>query len=167
MGHREHKEHALKRVDCAVITVSDSRTREDDESGAVIRGMLERHAHRVVSYDVLPDDEDLIRTSVANLRDAGTVRVLIVNGGTGLSSRDRTPEAVSPLMTRVLPGFGELFRYLSFRDIGSAGILSRASAGVVGSMVTFLLPGSPEAARLAMTELILPEMAHLVFEVDR
>ncbi len=167
MGHREHKEHAPEHVDCAVITVSDTRIRENDESGALIRRLLERQGHRIVSYDVLPDDEDLIRREVEKLRDAGEVRVLIMNGGTGLSRRDRTPEAVEPLMTRKLPGFGELFRHLSYRDIGSAGILSRASAGVVGSMVTFLLPGSPAAAELAMTGLILPEMAHMVFEVNR
>ncbi len=167
MGHREHKEKAPKHVTCAVITVSDSRTTDTDESGKLIIGLLEEHGHEVMSYSLVKDDEERIRSQLESLQKSGVAQVAIVNGGTGVSSRDRTREAADPLIEREIDGFGELFRILSYEDIGSPAMLSRASAGVIGKMITFLLPGSPEAAELAMKKLILPELTHLVYEVGR
>jgi len=167
MGHLEHKSAAPKSVKCAVITVSDSRTPDTDDSGKILIKLLESGSHKIVHYSLVKDDEDKIRAAVEALKETGEVQVLVINGGTGLSSRDRTPEAVLPLMNKEIEGFGELFRYLSYLDVGSPALLSRARAGVVGSMVTFLLPGSPKAAGLAMEKLILPEISHLVFEVTR
>jgi len=167
MGHLEHKRDAPKTVRCAVVTVSDSRIPDTDDSGKLLIKLLESGSHRVVHYSIVKDNEDEIRNEVKTLEESGEAQVLIINGGTGLSSRDRTPEAVVPLMNKEIDGFGELFRYLSYLDIGSPAMLSRARAGVVGHMVTFLLPGSPKAAGLAMEKLILPEIPHLVFEVKR
>lgn len=167
MGHLEHKKKAPKSVRCAVITVSDSRTRERDDSGKLIVRLLEENSHEVVHYSLVKDEESRIRTEVERLREAGKAQVVIINGGTGISSRDRTPEAIEPMMDRRISGFGELFRSLSFSDIGSSALLSRASAGVIGGMIAFLLPGSPGAVELAMNRLILPEISHLIFEVKR
>jgi len=167
MGYRDHREKAPEHVTCAVITVSDSRTTETDESGKLIIGLLEEHGHEVVFYALLKDDEETIHAQLETLKTAGVAQVAIVNGGTGVSSRDRTREAADPLFEREIDGFGELFRFLSYEDIGSPAMLSRAAAGVIGNMITFLLPGSPEAAGLAMRKLILPELGHLVYEVGR
>jgi molybdenum cofactor biosynthesis protein B len=167
MGHREHKEKAPAHLRCAIVTVSDSRTVETDDSGKIIHGLLAGASHEIVHYAIVKDDEEAIRGEVNALAREGKSQVLILNGGTGISRRDRTPEALEPLLERELPGFGELFRHLSYAEIGSAAVLSRASAGLVGGMVVFLLPGSPAAASLAMEKLILPEMGHIVFEVSR
>jgi molybdenum cofactor biosynthesis protein B len=167
MGHLEHKHKAPENAKCAVITVSDSRTPENDDSGKLIIKLLEDNSHEVIYYCVVKDDVKHIRKEIETLRDDGKAQVVVLNGGTGVSSRDRTPEAVEPLMDRKINGFGEIFRHLSYKDIGSPALLSRAAAGVVGNMITFLLPGSPEAAELAMKKLILPEITHLVFEVQR
>ena len=167
MGHREHKEKAPTHVRCAVITVSDSRSRETDDSGKLIVELLTRASHVVAHYAIVKDDEEAIRGQVDALARESNAQVLILNGGTGISKRDRTPDVLEPLVERRIPGFGELFRSLSYEEIGSAAFLSRASAGVIGNMVVFLVPGSPEAARLAMEKLILPEIGHIVFEVSR
>jgi molybdenum cofactor biosynthesis protein B len=167
MGHQEHRERAPKSARCAVLTVSDSRSRETDDSGKLIMNLLRDHAHEVVHYTVVKDDVEAIRGELAALRDAADAQAVIVNGGTGFSRRDVTREAVEALFDRELEGFGELFRYLSYRDIGPAAMLSRATAGIIGAMIVFLVPGSPKAAELAMKQLILPEITHLVYEVGR
>lgn len=167
VGHRDHKEKAPLHLKCAVVTVSDSRTRETDDSGRLIMDLLTDASHEVVHYSIVRDDEAAIRDEVRTLAREGKSQIVVLNGGTGVSGRDRTPEALEPLFEKRIPGFGELFRNLSYGEIGSAAFLSRAEAGVIGRMIVFLLPGSPEAARLAMERLILPEIGHVVYEVTR
>jgi molybdenum cofactor biosynthesis protein B len=160
MGHREHRLAAPIGIPCAVVTASDTRTPATDASGAVIRALLERQGHRVVDYRVLPDDPRRIATHLRRLARAGLARVVLVTGGTGIAPRDTTYEAIERLLEKRLPGFGEVFRYLSYRQIGPAAILSRAIAGTCRGMIVFSMPGSEPAVRLAMTRLILPEIGH-------
>jgi len=160
MGHREHRLAAPSGIPCAVVTASDTRTPATDTSGAAIRALLERRGHRVVDYRVLPDDPRRIATHLRRLARAGRTRVVLVTGGTGIAPRDTTYEAIERLLEKRLPGFGEIFRLLSYRRIGAAAILSRAVAGTCGGMIVFSMPGSEAAVRLAMTRLILPEIGH-------
>jgi len=143
-----------------VVTASDTRTPATDTSGAAIRALLERRGHRVVDYRVLPDDPRRIATHLRRLARAGRARVVLVTGGTGIAPRDTTYEAIERILEKRLPGFGEIFRLLSYRRIGPAAILSRAVAGTCRGMIVFSMPGSEPAVRLAMTRLILPEIGH-------
>ena len=150
------------RVRCAVLTVSDTRTPDTDASGQRIRSLLEAAGHRVVAYAVLPDEPARVRAHVAaHVADAG-VEAVIVDGGTGVAPRDTTYEAIAGLLDKRLDGFGELFRMLSFAQIGAAAMLSRALAGVAGRTVVVSLPGSTAAVELAMTRLVVPELGHMV-----
>ncbi|HJU28312.1 MAG TPA: MogA/MoaB family molybdenum cofactor biosynthesis protein [Candidatus Binataceae bacterium] len=158
-AHEHHRHGAHTHLKVAVITASDSRTPETDESGGVIRSMLERAGHAVVHYEVVPDSPDQIRQAVMDRLPA--VDAIIINGGTGISARDNTIEAIRPLLSRELEGFGELFRMLSYQEIGSAAFLSRAVAGVVHRRIVVALPGSPDACRLAMDKLLIPELGHM------
>ncbi len=159
-----HRANAPARLDCAVITVSDSRTEETDTGGALMIDLLEAAGHRVVSRSIVPDDVDAIRGAVrAGLAVAGC-RAVLLTGGTGVAPRDVTPEAVRPLFDRELPGFGELFRMLSYEEIGAAAMVSRAVAGLVGDQAIVALPGSRGAIRTALEKLLLPELGHLVGE---
>ena len=167
MTHHSHHRHAAASVACAVVTVSDSRTRETDVSGTRIRTALEEAGHRVVSYEILPDEPARIREHVERALANPEVRAVIVNGGTGIAPRDTTYEALTALFEKRLDGFGELFRMLSWEQVGSAAMLSRAVAGVCRGKVIFSIPGSPKAADLALKSLIIPEAGHLVFEVKR
>jgi molybdenum cofactor biosynthesis protein B len=146
---------------CAVLTVSDTRTHETDTSGARIRELLEADGHRVAAYAILPDEPAIVRTRVVELV-AGSVDVVIVNGGTGLAPRDTTYEAIVDLLDKRIDGFGELFRSLSFAEIGPAAMLSRAVAGVAGRTVIASVPGSTPAVDLAMRKLLLPVLGHAV-----
>lgn len=157
--HAHHHRHDAAHIGCAVLTVSDSRTVETDGSGRRIRELLEAQGHRVEAYVVIEDDPDAIRAALAGLPAAATA--VVVNGGTGLTRRDTTYEAVRDLLDKEIPGFGELFRMLSFADIGAAAMLSRATAGISGARVVFVLPGSTAAVELAMTRLILPSLGHI------
>jgi molybdenum cofactor biosynthesis protein B len=150
----------------AVVTVSDTRTPETDASGPTIRRLAEAAGHRVIDQRIVPDEVTAVRAALAELLGGGA-RVILFNGGTGISRRDRTYDVVSAALEKPLPGFGELFRLLSFHEIGAAAMLSRAVAGIIGDVVVFSLPGSPDAVRLAMERLILPELAHLVWELER
>ena len=142
-----------------VITASDTRHAASDESGRLIREMLEGAGHRVTHYEVLPDTPERIAEVVRErLRDLDGI---IVNGGTGIAPRDSTIEALRPLIDKELDGFGELFRALSYQEIGSAAFLSRALAGISGGKILVALPGSPGAGRLAMEKLLLPELGHM------
>jgi len=143
-----------------VITVSDTRTTETDGSGRMIHELLEAHGHRVVLYRILKDEPELIATTIGEA--PATAEVLILNGGTGVARRDTTYEAITRLLDKEITGFGELFRMLSYEQIGAAAMLSRATAGVAGRHVVFSLPGSTAAVELAMTKLILPELGHVV-----
>jgi len=142
-----------------VLTASDSRSVETDESGRIIRDLLTAAGHRVEHYEVLPDDPGRIRKAL--LDNLQNLDAIIVNGGTGIAARDSTIEAVRDLLDKELEGFGELFRYLSYRQIGSAAFLSRAVAGIAAGKIVASLPGSPDACRLAMEKLLIPELGHM------
>jgi molybdenum cofactor biosynthesis protein B len=144
-----------------VVTVSDTRTPETDESGARIRTALEGAGHRVVSYAILPDDPSRIRAHVQDVLGDPAVQAVIVNGGTGIAPRDTTYEALTALLEKRLDGFGELFRMLSWEQVGSAAMLSRAAAGIARGKILASLPGSPDAVALAMERLLVPELGHM------
>lgn len=167
MGIEEHKMHGHDPVTCAVITVSSSRTKETDGSGKTIIGLLESKGHTVIYYDVVKDDISLIRQALEHIVKKEGTQAVILNGGTGISRKDVTIEAVIPYLEKELSGFGEVFRHLSYQEIGSATILSRAKAGVLKGKIVICLPGSTNACKLAMEKLILPELGHMVYEVGR
>ena len=163
----EHKAHAPHSVACFVLTVSDSRTKDTDTSGRAIRALLEEAGHTVTGDAIVKDEPAQVAAVVrAQLADERT-KVIITTGGTGISRRDGTFEAIHGLLEKRLDGFGELFRMLSFREIGSPAMMSRATAGTVGRKAIFVLPGSENAVRLAMTQLILPELGHVVQQLSR
>lgn len=151
----------------ALLTVSDTRGPADDESGRTAQRLVEAAGHEICDYRVVPDDPERIRDSVAQWLGRDDCDAVIVSGGTGISPRDRTLEAVLPLVERKLDGFGELFRMLSFEAVGSRAMLSRAAAGIARSKPLFVLPGSPRAVELALERLILPELGHLLAELAK
>jgi molybdenum cofactor biosynthesis protein B len=155
----EHHRHGHKRLKVGVLTASDSRSAETDESGRLIRDLLTAAGHSVEYSEVLPDDPARIRKAL--LDNLKTLDAIIVNGGTGIAARDSTIEAVRVLLDKELEGFGELFRYLSYQQIGSAAFLSRAVAGIAAGKIVVSLPGSPDACRLAMEKLLIPELGHM------
>jgi len=162
-GHH-HRKAAFVAVPTAVLTVSDTRTLDTDTGGALVEEMLEAAKHPVTDRTVVRDEPDEIREALrARLAD-DRCRAVVLTGGTGVAPRDVTPDTVEPLIERVIPGFGELFRMLSYEDIGSAALLSRAVAGLVGGKVVFVIPGSRGAVRLALEKLIVPELGHLAAE---
>lgn len=164
----EHKKEAPSVVNCKVITVSDTRTKETDKSGKLIISLLEEAGHKIVDYVIVPDEEEAIREAILKGCENEQLDVLITNGGTGIAKRDVTIETVKKLLDKEMSGFGELFRMLSYQeDIGAAAILSRAIAGVIQNKVIFSTPGSSGAVKLAMTKLILPELGHVVREVRK
>jgi molybdenum cofactor biosynthesis protein B len=162
--HHHHRKQAAVAVATAVITVSDTRTLDDDTGGALVAEMLEGDRHPVVARQIVPDDSAAIARALRAVLANADVRAVIFTGGTGVAPRDVTPEAVEPLLDRVIPGFGELFRMLSYEDIGSAALVSRALAGLASGRVVFVLPGSRGAVKLAMSKLVLPELGHLAGE---
>lgn len=150
-----------------MLTVSDTRTAETDTSGRAIRELLEAAGHHVTASGLVPDDPQQVTAIVQNQLADETMRVIITTGGTGITSRDGTFEAVDRLFDKRLTGFGELFRMLSFAEIGSAAMMSRAAAGTIGAKAIFVLPGSESAVRLAMTHLIVPELGHIVQQLNK
>lgn len=166
----DHRAESAARppVGCALLTVSDSRTEATDESGAVMRRLVEEAGHRVVAYALLTNDEPAVREHVRALAQRADVDAVLITGGTGLGSRDRTVEAVRPLFEKGLPGFGEIFRMLSFTEqVGTAAILSRAVAGSVNRKLVVSMPGSKAAVELALTRVLLPELRHAIRELSR
>lgn len=153
-------------VPIAIVTVSDTRTPETDTSGQLIRQLVEAAGHQIVDYRIVKDEPDQVAQALADFT-AGAARLVIFNGGTGISQRDRTYDVISKALEKTLPGFGELFRMLSYEQVGAAAMLSRATAGVYRNRVIFSLPGSPNAVQLALEKLILPEMQHLAWELIR
>ena len=151
----------------ALVTVSDSRTERTDKGGELLATLVAGSGHRVVSRGLVRGDLGAIRAEVRAALTQAEVDVVLVTGGTGLSPRDVTVEAVAPLFEKEIPGFGELFRMLSFAEIGAAAMLSRATAGLVSGRAIFLLPGSPAALELALSRLVLPEIAHLLAQARR
>jgi len=167
MSHQEHKAHGPASVACFVLTVSDTRTAETDTSGRAIRELLEAAGHRVSGHAIVRDEPSRVRETVLAQCANGATQVIITTGGTGVTSRDGTYEAVNGLLEKRLDGFGELFRMLSYAEIGSAAMMSRATAGSASGKVVFVLPGSENAVRLAMTRLIIPELGHVVQQVTK
>ncbi|MEA2563209.1 MAG: molybdopterin adenylyltransferase [Acidobacteriota bacterium] len=162
MSVEQHRRASPLVLGFAVITVSDTRTPGDDVSGRTLSEMASEAGHRVEEAVLVPDEVAAIRGAVEQALAREGVDVIVLTGGTGFSPRDVTLEAVGPLLERLIEGFGELFRMLSYQQVGSAAMLSRAAAGLVGSRAVFLLPGSPKAVSLAMEKLILPEAGHLL-----
>ena len=163
---REHRSDAPTHVSCFVLTCSDSRAHADDVSGRALREGLQAAGHSVVGQTVVRDEPEQIRAAVEQGLEGGA-RAVLITGGTGITRRDQTVEAIRPLLEKEIPGFGELFRMLSFQEIGSAAWLSRALAGTFREALVFVLPGSPNAVRLALDRLILPELGHAVRELSR
>lgn len=163
----EHKAHAPKSVGCFVLTISDTKTPETDASGRLILEMLEKAGHVVKGWAIVKDEPADVQAVIREQCAAPGVQAILLTGGTGIASRDSTFEAVEALLDKRLTGFGELFRFLSYQEVGTAAMLSRAQAGVSKGRIIFSLPGSPNACRLAMEKLILPELGHLVREVGR
>ena len=163
----EHKAQGPISIECGIITCSDTRTPETDKSGQLIRELLTQEGHRIGAYHVVKDEPVEVRKLVQQLGGAPGLEVLILNGGTGISQRDSTFEAVDGILEKRLTGFGEIFRYLSYKDIGSSAMLSRATAGLYQGKVIFSIPGSSGAVRLAMEALILPELPHIVGEMRK
>lgn len=165
MAVHEHKQGATKSLGVMVITVSDTRDEKTDKSGQLIKDMLAGAEHRTVGYRIVKDEpreiEGLLRETLAR-KD---LEVIVLNGGTGIAPRDGTYEVVNRLLQKRLDGFGEIFRYLSFQEIGSAAIMSRACAGIAGDKVMISLPGSTAAVRLGMEQLVIPEMGHMISQL--
>ena len=166
MSHSEHEELSKDTpVRCAVITVSDTRTQETDKSGTLIKSLLAEKGFELVHYQIVPDEPEEIVQLLESL--PGKAEAILFNGGTGISKRDRTFEAISSRLEKTLPGFGEIFRVLSYEEIGAAAMLSRATAGLYNNTLVFSMPGSSNAVGLAMEKLILPQLKHLTWEVLR
>ena len=162
-GHH-HRREAPSQVPTAIVTVSDSRTFDTDSGGALVEQMLGAAGQPVTGRRIVPDEPVAIRTALDQAIGESDARAIIFTGGTGIAPRDVTPDTLEPQLDRVIPGFGELFRMLSYEDIGSAALLSRAVAGIKQGKVVFVIPGSRGAVRLAMEKLIVPELAHLAGE---
>ncbi len=166
-SHKAHKAAAPRSVPCMVITCSDTRTPENDTSGALIMSSLKERGHTVVSYHLVKDDPSVIRKLIKQGAKDRHVQAIIVNGGTGISRRDSTFEAIDGLLEKRLDGFGEIFRALSYQDIGSAAIMSRATAGLYKGTIVISIPGSEKAVLLAMDKLILDELGHMAREMTK
>ena len=166
MSVAEHKARGKKSIRCFVITVSDTRSEDTDISGQTIKSMLEAEAHQIAGYRIVKDEPAQIEALLNEALAAVEVDAVIVNGGTGIAPRDGTYEVVSRLLEKKLDGFGEIFRYLSYLDIGSAAIMSRSAAGAARGKVLVSLPGSKAAVTLAMEKLILPEIRHMVSQLQ-
>ena len=165
MGTREHKQHAPKKVTIGIITVSTTRALVDDSSGKWISDQAAKEGHEVVYHQVIPDDADIIASTVKSVIRHQGAQVILMTGGTGITEKDVTIEALTPMFTKTLTAFGPLFAHLSFEEIGSAAFLSRATAGVIDKTVVVCMPGSINACKLACRKLIFPELGHLVKHV--
>lgn len=158
----------IKNVRCMIITVSDTRDKETDKSGQAIKGFLEGNDHLLQDYVIVKDEKEEINKAIQQGLANVQVEVILLNGGTGIAKRDVTIEVVQSVIEKEMPGFGELFRYLSYQyDIGSAAILSRATAGVARDTAIFAMPGSTGAVKLAMERLVLPELIHVITEIRK
>ncbi len=163
----KHRESAPDHVRAAILTISDTRTTEDDTGGDTVQELLEEAGHEIVSRSIVRDEASRIRTELVDLLARSDVDAVITTGGTGISARDTTYEVVDRMIEKKLDGFGEIFRMLSYEEIGAAAFLSRAVAGAVGTKLVASLPGSRNAVRLAVDKLLVPEIAHVVFELRK
>jgi molybdopterin adenylyltransferase len=167
MSHLDHKATSPASVRCYILTISDTRTSANDTSGRAIDELLKSNGHEVAGRSIVKDDPDAIRDVLLTQLDQSSAQIIITTGGTGITSRDSTYEVVGNLLEKRLEGFGELFRMLSYQEIGPAAMMSRACAGTAHGKIIVSLPGSEHAVRLAMTKLIVPEIGHLVRELSR
>jgi molybdopterin adenylyltransferase len=167
MSHVDHRAAAPRSVRCFIVTVSDTRTEANDTGGRAIADMLTAAGHDVAGRTIVMDDPDQVRSTVERHLAAPDVQVIITTGGTGITSRDSTYEAITGLLHKRLDGFGELFRMLSFEQIGAAAMMSRACAGLAAGRIIISLPGSEAAVRLAMERLVIPELGHMVQQASR
>ncbi len=167
MSHVEHRAASPATVRCAILTISDTRTIETDTGGRAVVELLESHGHEVVGRGLVKDDPTAVQDWIQRERARDEVDAILTTGGTGVAPRDHTHEAIMSMLDKPLPGFGELFRMLSYQEIGPAAMLSRACAGISQCRVVICLPGSEHAVRLAMHKLVLPELGHLVREARR
>ncbi|HEY95301.1 MAG TPA: MogA/MoaB family molybdenum cofactor biosynthesis protein [Dehalococcoidia bacterium] len=167
MSHLEHKELSPKAITCNVLIISDSRTEKTDESGKYLVENLKGCGHTVVDFAFLKNDQEAIKNKLKEYLAQEELQVIITSGGTGVSMRDVTVETVTPMLDKMLDGFGELFRTLSYTEIGTASIMSRAIAGVISGKVIVCVPGSLAAVKLALDKIILPEIGHMVREATR
>jgi molybdenum cofactor biosynthesis protein B len=167
MSQEEHKAHAPRSVRCFIVTVSDTRTEATDTSGRAIADLLTAAGHVVAGRAIVKDDAEMVRGTLERQLASAEVQAIITTGGTGVTARDSTYEVVSTLLQKRLDGFGELFRMLSFQQIGPAAMMSRACAGIVAGHVVVSLPGSEAAVRLALERLLIPELGHLVEQASR
>jgi molybdopterin adenylyltransferase len=168
MAYKQHHRASEQIVArCAVVSLSDTRTEETDTSGRTIRDLLTSEGHQIAHYQILRDEPAELEKLLLDLLSRESIDAILTNGGTGISRRDQTISVVSRVMEHPLPGFGELFRMLSWEQIGSGAILSRAVGGISKGKIIFAMPGSTKAVELAMTRLILPELKHLVFELRK
>ncbi|MCF2940328.1 molybdenum cofactor biosynthesis protein MoaB [Paenibacillus alkaliterrae] len=162
----QHRKESPSSVRCMIITVSDTRTKQTDSSGALLRELLEAADYSISAYEIVKDDYIKIQSAIRRGVDDSAVEAILLNGGTGIAKRDTTYEAVKNLLTKEMHGFGELFRYLSFaEDIGTAAILSRAIGGVYADKAIFSMPGSSGAVKLAASRIIIPELRHVMREI--
>lgn len=166
-SHDEHKSHAPRRIGCMIITCSDTRTPDTDTSGPLIQRLLREQGHQVSGYHLVKDEPAQITKVIEEAVSNDTVQAILINGGTGISHRDSTFEAVDGLLEKRLVGFGEIFRYLTYQEIGSPAIMSRATAGVYRGRIIISTPGSESAVRLAMEKLILPELSHMIQQLAK
>ena len=166
-SHLQHKHQAPQTIGCVVITCSDTRTPDTDTSGYRIMHLLKDAGHAVVSYQLVKDEPKNIKAAIKKAAKNTRVHAIIINGGTGIAKRDSTFEAVDGMLDKRLDGFGELFRYLTYQEIGSPAIMTRATAGTHKGRIVFSTPGSENAVRLAMEKLILPELGHIIRELTK
>ena len=166
MSVTEHKSQPLQ-VHVMVLTISDTRTVSNDKSGQQMMTLLEQNGHRVIKYEIVKDEQSLIEQAIRNGCDNPQIQAVLINGGTGIAKRDVTFDLLQTFIEKPIPGFGELFRMLSYEEIGSAAMLSRATAGISRQTVLFSTPGSTNAVKLAMEKLILPELSHIIRELDK
>jgi molybdenum cofactor biosynthesis protein B len=166
-GPKHHRETAAKDLGVFVLTVSDTRTPETDHSGRLVLELVEGAGQRITGAAIVPDDPGRIQAAVQLAVEEHDTDVVLITGGTGIARRDTTVDTVRPMLRKELDGYGELFRMLSFREIGSAAMLSRAVAGIITDKVVFVMPGSSGAVKLAMNQLILPEIGHIVRELRK
>lgn len=166
-GTEAHRAAAPASVRCAILTVSDTRTPDTDTSGSLLQETLRLAGHEIVDYRVVPDEPDQIRGILCEWIGRGEIQAIISNGGTGIAARDTTYDAIAGLLQTRIDGFGELFRMLSWQEIGAAAMLSRAVAGVADGTLIVALPGSTNAVRLGLTKLIVPELGHLIYEISK
>lgn len=164
---QEHRAASPQRLRLAVVTISDTRSLAEDTSGALVAALAREAGHEVVLREVVRDEPEQIRGLLVGLSERAEVDAALLTGGTGISPRDQTFETVSELLTKPLPGYGELFRMLSYQEIGPAAMLSRAVGGLMGSLAVMVMPGSRGAVELAMRKLILPELPHVVREARK